>query len=230
LTEHNPRAPRSEDELLELVRSIDERAPAHLHERIQAMAAEAAAPRRRAFGGGVSKRWRLGWAATAVAAILAALVLALAGGGGAGPSLGEASALALRAPDMPAPTESVAAREQLNAAVDGIPFPYWKDRFGWQTSGQREDNLYGRKIRTVYYSNAAGLRIGYAIVAGRPAPGIGAGAVHWRNGTPYKLTSEHGAPVVTWTRDGHLCIVSGRGVPASTLLALASWDERSRVA
>lgn len=227
MTEHNPGPPRTEAELVELVRSIDEAAPAHLHERIQAMAAEASAPRARAFGRGLAPGWRRGWAATAVAAIVAAIALAFIGGAGSGPTLGEASALALRAPSMPAPAENGHDRALVNAAVDGVSFPYWNGQFGWRASGQREDNLYGRKIRTVFYTNSQGLRIGYAIVAGRPAPGIGAGAAHWRHGTRYQLTHEHGAPVVTWLRDGHLCIVSGRGVRASTLLALASWDDRA---
>jgi hypothetical protein len=229
LSEHNPRAPRTEAELIELLRSIDEPAPAHLHGRVQAMVAEASAPRGRLLRRGSSPAWRLGWAGTALAAIAAALVLAFTGGAGTGPSLSEASALALRAPNMPAPAEKATDRSHLNAAVDGISFPYWKGHFGWRTSGAREDSLYGRKIRTVYYTNPAGLRIGYAIVAGRPAPGIGTGTVHWRNGTAYKLTSRHGAPVVTWLRDGHLCIVSGRGVPGRTLLALAGWDDRKTV-
>ncbi len=31
--------------------------------------------------------------------------------------------------------------------------------------------------------------------------------------------------VVTWLRDGHLCVVSGRGVSSATLLRLASWSD-----
>ena len=152
-------------------------------------------------------------------------MLAVTGGSGTGPSLSEATALTLRAPSLSAPAENASDRSHLMASVDGVSFPYWKGHFGWRASGERVDNLYGRMIRTVFYSDPQGLRIGYAIVSGRPAPGIGAGAIHWRDGTRYQLTSEHGAPVVTWLRDGHLCIVSGRGVAPKTLLALASWDD-----
>jgi hypothetical protein len=35
--------------------------------------------------------------------------------------------------------------------------------------------------------------------------------------------TEDGKPVVTWLRHGRMCVLSGRGVPASTLVALASW-------
>ncbi len=227
MNEQSPRAPRDEAELLALIHAIDEPAPERLHERVQTMVDDAAG---RAGSRGTSARprsgrWRLGWTATALASVAAAVALALVGTSGAGPTLSEATALTLRGPSMSAPAENSASRTSLTAAVDGVAFPYWEHRFGWRASGQRIDSLDGRTIRTVFYTNSAGLRIGYAIVAGRPAPDIASGAVRWRDGTRYQLTSEHGAPVVTWKRDGHLCIVSGRGVNAKTLLALASWNE-----
>jgi hypothetical protein len=40
----------------------------------------------------------------------------------------------------------------------------------------------------------------------------------------------HGATVVSWLRDGHLCVLAGRGVSGATLLAVASWQERGTVA
>jgi hypothetical protein len=46
---------------------------------------------------------------------------------------------------------------------------------------------------------------------------------------PFRLLSEHGAPVVTWLRDGRLCVVSGQGVSGATLLRLASWDAHASV-
>ena len=51
-----------------------------------------------------------------------------------------------------------------------------------------------------------------------------------RDGTPYRLLTVNGTHVVTWLRDGHLCVVSGRGVNGATLLRLASWDDRRSVA
>ena len=82
---------------------------------------------------------------------------------------------------------------------------------------------------TVFYSDAAGRRVGYAIVSGSTAPSVEEGALHWVGRTPYFLSSAEGAGVVSWIRDGHLCVVSGRGVPSATLLALASWQERGSV-
>ena len=43
---------------------------------------------------------------------------------------------------------------------------------------------------------------------------------------PYRVFSENGTAVVTWQRDGHLCVMSGHGVSSATLLKLASWSDR----
>ncbi len=223
--------PRNEDEVAELLRSIDVAAPAHLHERVDAMLAEHRRPAARASRSGVAfgaLRLRLGAAGIAVAALAVALVLAVSGSGGGGPglSLQQASAVTLRAATLPPPAESSSQKEQLAASVDGVSFPYWGERFGWHSQGSREDRIGGRTIRTVFYSDGTGRRVGYAIVAGTPAPHVSGGAVAWRGGTAYRLHSVDGTEVVTWTRDGHLCVVSGRGVQGRTLLALASWNER----
>ena len=73
-------------------------------------------------------------------------------------------------------------------------------------------------------------RIGYAILAGTPAPRVGGGVIAWRGGVPYRLLTENGASVVTWLRDGHLCVVSGHGVSSATLLRLASWSDHGATA
>ena len=54
--------------------------------------------------------------------------------------------------------------------------------------------------------------------------------IAWRDGVPYRLLSENGAQVISWLRDGHLCVVSGRDVSSATLLRLASWDDRGSLA
>jgi hypothetical protein len=52
-----------------------------------------------------------------------------------------------------------------------------------------------------------------------------------RWGTQYRVLARDGATIVTWQRDGHLCVLGGRGVSAHTLLGLASWGtEESRSA
>jgi hypothetical protein len=224
--------PRTEPELVELVRSIDTSAPDSLHLEVQALvSAHRSRPLRAgllAFRTGTLTSARGLLAATALAAaIAAAFVFVLSGGSNhATMSLREASAPTLRTATAAAPPESTGNPARLAAAVDGVSFPYWEERFGWRSTGARSDRVAGHAMTTVFYADARGRRIGYAIVAGTP-PRIGGGVLTWRGKVPYRLSYENGAPVVTWLRDGHLCVVSGRDVNGATLLRLASWSERS---
>jgi hypothetical protein len=211
--------PRTESELLELVRSSDVRAPDSLHQQVEALIAS-----RRRRGLPPPPRL-LGAIAGATAVVAVALAVALSGGGSPTISMGQAAAPTLRAATLPAPPESSAHHAQLAAAVDGVKFPYWEDRFGWRSTGARTDRVDGRAVTTVFYADSSGRRIGYAILAGTPAPRIGGGTIASRDGVPYRLLTEHGAAAVTWVRDGHLCVISGRGVSNATLLRLASWSE-----
>jgi hypothetical protein len=230
--------PHIEDEqrrIAELLRSFDAPAPESLHRRIESLVAShqsQSAPRspRR----GVRRFSPLGLAgAGAVAAAVVAVAIAVGlGGGGSAPtvSFSQAAASTLRAATLPAPPESQAHHAQLAVAVNGVPFPYWEDRFGWRSTGSRTNRVDGRLVTTVFYDDSSGRRIGYAILAGTPAPRVGGGVVAWRGGVSYRLLTENGAAVVTWLRDGHLCVVSGRGVSSATLLRLASWSERDATA
>jgi len=212
--------PRTEPELVELVRAIDVRAPEALHERVESMVAERVGrrPRRRA-----ARRFGLlALPAACVAAVVLALVLST-GGSGSALTLRKTVALTLRPPTMGAPGESPGGGSMLTVAVDGIRFPYWEGSFGMRATGERIDRVDGRTVTTVFYSDARKRRIGYAIVAGTPAPRVSGGTVTSRAGTQYRLSSEDGARVLTWLRDGRLCVLAGHGVDASTLLALASW-------
>jgi hypothetical protein len=225
------RPPRDEAELVEQIRSIDVVAPPHLHERIAAMVDEP--PRRRAAprrgtGAVAGLRLRVGAAATALAAAAAALALALSGSGG-GLSLAQASAVTVRPATMAAPAESPSDHAQLTAAVEGVSFPYWEGRFGWRAAGSRVDRVDGHTFRTVFYRDGRGRTIGYAIAAGTPAPAVAsAGRIERLEGTAYRLGRVGGLEVITWSRHGHLCVASGRGVNGATLLALASWDDQPR--
>ncbi len=126
---------------------------------------------------------------------------------------------------MAAPVENNAHPGQLAAAVDGVAFPYLEERFGWRSTGARTDRLGGRTVTTVFYADRDGGRIGYAIVSGTPAPAASGGTISHRDGVSYRLLQMHGAPVVTWQRDGRLCVLSGKGVSDTTLLALAAWSD-----
>jgi len=226
-----PPASAREAELVEFVRSIDVRAPDSLHRHVEALVADASRRRER------TARYRrpLGPGRFAFAGALAAVVVAIAiaiglSGGGSRPFVRQASVITLGRATTAAPRENPRDSTHLAAAVDGVAFPYWEERFGWRSTGARTDRLNGRTITTVFYADRGGRQIGYAIVAGAPAPRQDRGTVAWRNGTPYHLLELHGANVVIWLRDGRLCVVAGRGVSSATLLALASWGDRgSRV-
>jgi hypothetical protein len=221
-TPRNP--PHNEEELVELLRSVDERAPESLHASVRSMVAEREPDHTTLRGALSGMRLRLGALALAGAAAGAVLALALGGPGGAGLSLGEAAAVTLRPATLPAPAENHSRRGQLSAEVEGLAFPYWQDRFRWRSSGSRDDVAGGRHLRTVFYSDGHGHRVGYAIVFGQ-APKMPPGEVRWREGTPYHLATVGSTHVVTWQRHGHLCVVTGQGVAPATLLKLASWDD-----
>jgi hypothetical protein len=218
--------PLTESELVELVRSSDVRAPDALHQRVQALVAEHERPARRR----PSPRGAVAVTLALAVVVAVALVTSLGHSGSSTLSVRQAAAPLLRAATMSAPAESGANHTMLAAAVDGVRFPYWDERFGWRSTGQREDRLDGRTVKTVFYSDSHGRRIGYAIVAGTPAPRVDGGTALRRGGVTYRTISEHGLAVVVWLREGHLCVVSGRGVSSATLVKLASWSDRDATA
>ena len=210
--------------IAELVSSFDVSAPESLHRQVESLVAthRERPVARRVF----SPVGLAGAGATLVAVVAVAIAVGL-GGGGSAPtvSFSQAAAPTLRAATLPAPPESSAHRAQLAVAVNGVPFPYWEDSFGWRSTGSRTDRFDDRSITTVFYADSSGRRIGYAILAGTPAPRVDGGVIVWRGGVSYRLLNENGASMVTWLRDGHLCVVSGHGVSSATLLGLASWSD-----
>jgi hypothetical protein len=216
------------------------KAPESLHRRIEAMLAsdaqeaDRARASRRSRGLRTSSRFpvlsglRAGFAAVAALALIAiVVVVGLTAGEGrrsgtSGLNVQQAAALTLSGATGPAPSESRRDRSQLQVAVDGVPFPYWKERFGWRGIGTRSDVVAGRAVTTVFYANSVGQRVGYAIAAGA-APRTAGGTVVRRWGVSYRVLAHDGATVVTWQRDGHLCVMGGRGISARTLVSLASW-------
>ena len=223
---------RAETELVEFVRSIDVRAPQSLHDQVQALVADASRRKGRRWMGRRRSPARASYAfAAALAAAVAAIAIAIGlSGGGNGSFIRQASALTLDRATAAAPSENPHRSGQLTAAVEGVAFPYWEDRFGWRSTGTRSDHVNGRAVTTVFYADRHGRQIGYAIVHGTPAPKQDRGGIALRGGTRYRVLQLHGATVVSWLRDGHLCVLAARGVDGATLLALASWQERGTAA
>ena len=246
----DPRKTR-DSELIEQIRAIDVRAPDSLHDAVDAMIAEhtsrggwrRARARQRAQPGraaaargrgpardGSARAYGLRPRLTALGAIAAAVIAfaIVIGTSGSSPTLSvhDASAVTLRAATSGPPAESASHTAELAASVDGVTFPYWGAHFGWHATGKRTDTIDGRQVTTVFYVGSQGRRVGYAIVGGSARTQLSGGVVSRHDGVPYRLLTVHGVPVVAWMREGHLCVVSGRGVGGATLLRLASWEER----
>jgi hypothetical protein len=220
--------PETHAELIERIRSIDAAAPESLHRGVEQLVQERMRRRRSPSARGHTARSGAHWPQRAaalggLAAVLAAVLAVALSSGGSTLTLHNASALALSSATLPAPRENPHSRSQLELAVDGVTFPYWEGDLGWRATGTRTDHVAGRTVRTVFYTDWHGRRVGYAIVAGGSPPHVSGGTVVWRGGTPYRLLHESGGEVVTWTRGGRLCVIAAHGVSGHTLLRLASW-------
>lgn len=170
-------------------------------------------------------RGRLGALLAATGAVAAALVVLgllaarILDDGSPAPSVRAVAPVALRAPAEPAPAARPGG-ELLVAQAGPIAFPTWT-RVGWHAVGARRDTIGGHDVRTVFYADAAGRRIGYAIADARlPVAG---GRLVMRHGARLRVLARGATSVVTWRRDGRTCILAGRGVPVGRLLTLASY-------
>jgi hypothetical protein len=201
------------------------RAPLALRERIEA-------DRARAVGRGTrDRRRRLRGLLVPAGGLLAALLVAIvvvAGGGGA-PSVVATASLAARGPVLPAPAEDTSNPALLTASIEGVPFPYWGD-LKWEAVGARDDEIEDRAARTVYYENPRGVLAAYTILAGDTIDPPSDARKLTDEGVDFWVIEENGRRVVTWTRDGHTCVLSAPlGVPEKNLLSLASWKGKGKV-
>jgi hypothetical protein len=192
-----------------------ERAPARLRARIEA---QRPSPRVRA-------RRRAGYAsgfAVALAGVVLAVVLVLPGGSPGSPSVSQAAALAGLGPTHAPPTPDPSApKVKLGRGVQEVYFPNWEHSFGARAIGQRSDGLGGRPAVTVYY-RWHGKTLAYTIVGLPPLSEPAAPVTQW-NGSQLRTLRLDGRFVVTWRRDGHTCVLSGKGVSPGQLQKLAAW-------
>jgi hypothetical protein len=160
-----------------------------------------------------------GLASAGVLAAVVAVVLATIGS--SAPTVAQAASLAARPATAAAPSGNRGALlPRVRAA--GLPFPYWEDRFGWRASGVRSDSLSSRLTTTVFY-RYAGRLIGYTVVSGHALAAPVNAQVTVRDGTRIELFRMGSRTAVTWLRRGHTCVLSGAGVPGTTLVRLAAW-------
>ncbi|MCW2995871.1 MAG: hypothetical protein JWQ18_3366, partial [Conexibacter sp.] len=112
----------------------------------------------------------------------------------------------------------------VRAKVAGISFPNYEYAWPrWKTTGVRWDTVSGRKATTVVYRGPRGA-VGYTIVDGKPLA-VPAGARHvLAGGLDLAVVRRDGATVVTWQRDGHTCVLAGRGAGVERqLVKFATW-------
>jgi anti-sigma factor RsiW len=205
---------------LDAVSGLHDRAPLALRERVETMRERSVPKRRRARRYGL-----VGGLTTAAACLVVALAVILASGAG-GPTLSQAAAFTVKPATGPAPSHSFDGT--LDLRVDGVPYPYWQDDFGWTAVGSRVDTVHGRTATTVFYRKGK-LRIGYTIVTGKPVSVSGSPSVSFRDGTRFRSVSVGGNPVVTWERRGHSCILSGVNMSRAQLLKLAAWRDAGQL-
>jgi hypothetical protein len=203
---------------------VEELAPAALHARVEAARSS---PRPAQRAGRRAVRLAAGAAAVALAAALV-LALLLPGGAPGGPSVVEAAALAERGASEPAPAISSESPALLERRAEGLPFPNWAAKFGWRPAGARRDRLDGRRATTVFYLKGR-QRIAYTILSGEPLENPPRSSPAAREGTRVRRLATDGRSVVTWLRERHSCVLSGRGVPPEVLLRLAAWKGKGQV-
>jgi hypothetical protein len=123
----------------------------------------------------------------------------------------------------PAPAAIGGDPALLDARVDRIAFPDWREVYGWRASGRRSDRVGDRAVTTVAYADHDGTTLGYAIVAGRSV-GPGPGRDVSLRGARYRVSASAGRRTVTWTQAGHTCVIDApSSVSAAELVKLASW-------
>ncbi|HEX6744295.1 MAG TPA: hypothetical protein VF087_08765 [Solirubrobacteraceae bacterium] len=221
-----------DDELAERGRALiaaavaETAAPLALRERIEADRARA-----HQTGGTRRSRGLLGKLVPAggvLAAAVVALVLVL--GGSNAPSVLATASLATRGPVLPAPAEDESNGKVLKASMQGVPFPYWGDSFQWEAVGARDDKIEDRAAKTVYYQNPKGVRAAYTILGGGTIDAPSGAREKTKNGVKLSITQSEGRRIVTWTRDGHTCVLSAPvAVPEDKLLQLAAWKGQGDV-
>jgi hypothetical protein len=196
-------------------------APQSLRERIERERERAARPMQPPFWR--RHRFALG-ALGAAAAALAVGAVALSGGGGSGePTFASVDATAALSPTDPAPASTGGDPPVLDASVGAIEFPDWEKKFGWRAVGSREDEVSGRSVTTVSYRNEDGAELGYAIVDGEALAAAPNGEKVLHEGKTYHVSSDGPRTVVTWTQQGHTCvIVASSKVPRAKLVELAA--------
>jgi hypothetical protein len=199
----------------------DVRAPQSLRESIERERERASARARAPFW----RRHRLGLAlaSTAAVALVVGVIALQSDETATEPTLASVSATAGLTATEPAPTTVGGTPPNLDANVGELVFPDWKAKFGWEAVGRRDDTLSGRPVTTVFYRNPDGARLGYAVVSGDALGADPPGREVTRDGKTYHVASGPDRTIVTWTQQGHTCVIAAPAtVPSTRLVDLAA--------
>lgn len=161
--------------------------------------------------------------ATGTAALAGLLVVLETASETTTPSLAAIEATAQLEATQPAPARKGGDPPVLAARVGPISFPDWQEKFDWRAVGARSDKVAGRTVKTVFYRNPEGARLGYSIVAGEPLREYPPGHEVTREGNTYHVARAGTSTIVTWTQQGHTCtLLASSTVPESRLVDLAA--------
>ena len=163
--------------------------------------------------------WRPAVAVGGLAVVCAAIVLAVAGVGGGGPSIPKAASLAFAPSTGPAP--AVKSPTYLDAYYEGVTFPNYA-KFSVPPTGTRTDHIGGRPALTVFYRLPDGTPLSYTVFSGEPVPRPSSAKSVVFQGVPlHVFTTSSGLSVVTLVRHGRTCVLAARTKP-DVVLALAA--------
>ena len=141
------------------------------------------------------------------------------------PTVEEAAAFASAPATGPAPA---ANGPLLAVEQDGLPFPAWAEKFGWEATGTNTGEIEGREATTVYYEKD-GNTLAYTIVGGDALDVPDGTTTIEAEGTAVHIFDADGRPAATWERDGNTCVLVGDGVPNEKLAELAGWQAKGEV-
>jgi hypothetical protein len=181
--------------------------------------ADAEVPRRRMLASGSSRR--PAFAATAVAALCAAVVIGIVGlsGGSSAPSIPAAAGLAFAPSTGPAPATRNA--KLLDVSYGGVTYPNYA-KFSVPPTGRRTDRIGGRPALTVFYRLRNGTRLSYTVFSGKAIPlPRDARAVTFEGVPLREFSTSSGLSVVTLVRHGRTCVLAARVKP-DVVLGLAA--------
>ena len=156
-----------------------------------------------------------------VAAVCAAIVVVAVGlsGGGSGPSIPAAAALAFERSTSPAP--GVKSAQYIDASYGGVTFPNYA-KFNTPPTGVRTDRIGGRPALTVYYRLPDGTPLSYTVFSGKAVPlPPGVKNVTFEGVPLREFNTSSGLSVVTLVRFGRTCVLAAKTKP-DNVLALAA--------